>query len=104
METLQFYHILRFQSFRPIDRIKTDAIVLCERLEAATAYGLMMHEHVWSVILSYESITLLVVKPFHSSFWQFFSPPLIGIVSAPAKKKGPQESFQTPTDQIELLY
>jgi hypothetical protein len=67
---LQLHHVFCLQTLLALNRFKADSIVFREGLEATPLNSRMVYEHVGTVVLGYETITLLVVEPFYCSFWQ----------------------------------
>ncbi len=53
-----------------IFNIKLHFIALSESLEARHAYRGKMYEYLLSVFLRDEAVSLFLIKPFNSSFWQ----------------------------------
>ena len=49
--------------------LKTDAVTLREGLESRCLDGGIVHKNIITIILSYKTVSLLSIKPFHGSLW-----------------------------------
>jgi hypothetical protein len=61
-------HVDGNRSFGPQLLFEADPIAFAQTLESFSIYTLVMHEQITSTVGSDETITLVVIEPFHSAF------------------------------------